>query len=134
MIVGTYNQPMNLLAIFRTPGLLLLLTLLSGLWLYLAGKPLNTAIFNLHKLIALGAVIVTGVGVNRLRTTVEFQGWLVVLVILLGVCVVSLFVSGALMSIGIKAYNLVRAVHNTATVVAALAAGIAGYLLVVGLP
>ena len=40
-------------------GLLFLFTIGTGIWLSNSGKPYNTLIFNIHKLIALGTVIFT---------------------------------------------------------------------------
>ncbi len=50
---------MNTISNFITPGFLFLLTLGFGFWLNRSGKPYNSLLINLHKLIALGAVIVT---------------------------------------------------------------------------
>jgi hypothetical protein len=40
-----------------TAGLLLLATIPSGIWLSRKGKPYNTGIFTIHKLIAVAAVV-----------------------------------------------------------------------------
>src|SRR5271157_2139763 len=52
---------MDVASKFITPGILFLLTLAFGLWLSHSGKPLNTVFFTAHKLIALAAVIFTGI-------------------------------------------------------------------------
>ena len=52
---------MDIAARFVTPGIVFLLTLASGLWFEPRGKPLNAAIFTVHKLIALGAVAATAI-------------------------------------------------------------------------
>jgi hypothetical protein len=44
-------------ATFAVPGALFLLTLGSGFWLKRAGRLLNGALFNVHKLIALAALV-----------------------------------------------------------------------------
>ena len=46
---------------FVTPGVLFILTLVFGFWLSRSGKPYHTLIFNVHKLIALAAVVVTAI-------------------------------------------------------------------------
>jgi NADPH:quinone reductase-like Zn-dependent oxidoreductase len=46
---------------FIIPGILFLLTLAAGVWLSQSGRPLNTLIFTVHKLIALAAVMTTTV-------------------------------------------------------------------------
>jgi len=46
---------------FVTPGVLFILTLVFGFRLSRSGKPYHTQIFNIHKLIALAAVVVTAI-------------------------------------------------------------------------
>ena len=46
---------------FLIPGIVFVLTLVSGVWLSRSGKPLDTGIFTVHKLIALGAVVATAI-------------------------------------------------------------------------
>ncbi len=48
---------METLSKFTLPGILFALTLAFGFWLSHAGKPYNGLLFNVHKLIALGAVV-----------------------------------------------------------------------------
>ena len=60
------------------PGIVLLLTLASGIWLSNSGKPLNTAIFTLHKLIALGVVILTAIQFFNLLKNSEVQASMVI--------------------------------------------------------
>ncbi len=50
---------------FALPGIGFLLTLISGFGVSSAGKPYNGILFNIHKLIALAAVILTGVQVAK---------------------------------------------------------------------
>jgi hypothetical protein len=50
---------------FIIPGSVFLLTLVSGVWLSCSGKPLNTGIFTVHKLIALGAVVATAIRTSK---------------------------------------------------------------------
>ena len=112
-----------------TPGIIFLLTLASGIWLGLAGKPLNGAIFNLHKLIALAAVVLAGIQVARGLTGIQTPAWLVGLLALAALCVAALFATGALMSLGKLDYRRLRAVHNIAPAVLVLAMGVLVYLL-----
>ena len=89
---------MNIVAKFITPGVIFLLTLAFGYWLSRSGKPYNGLIFNIHKLIALAAVIVTAIQTINALKVIEAQPILIVLLIMIGLCVVALFVTGALMS------------------------------------
>jgi len=81
-------------------GLLFLLTLISGLWLSRSGKPFNGMIFTMHKLIALGTVIVIGMNLYHLYRAVEARTLVVLSVIVAsGLLFLALFVSGALLSL-----------------------------------
>ena len=50
---------MEIASKFIAPGIVFLLTLVFGFWLNNSGKPYNGILFNIHKLIALGAVVAT---------------------------------------------------------------------------
>jgi hypothetical protein len=125
---------MAVLSEFATPGVLVLLTLASGLWLSRSGKPLNTAIFTIHKLIALGGVIVTALQLYRAVQAGGATASMIALVLLAGACVVALFASGALMSMERPGYATLLRVHNIAPVVAAMAMAGALWLLARGQP
>ena len=114
---------------FAAPLIVFLLTLASGLWLSRAGKPLNTGIFTAHKLIALAAVIITVLRTYNALRNVESAAILVALIILVGLCVVALFVTGALMSLNKPAYSALRTIHRIAPFVAVIAGGAALFLL-----
>jgi hypothetical protein len=115
---------------FIIPGIVFLLTLVSGLWLSRSGKPLNAAIFTVHKLIALGAVIVAGIQIFNALKVVDTQPLLIVLLIVIGLCAVALFATGALMGATNKpAYPTLLTIHNVALVLATLAGLAAIYLL-----
>ncbi len=115
---------------FIPPAVVFVLILASGVWLSSAGKPLNGAIFNIHKLIALGGVVLTAVQIARAFHAAEVQAVLILLVILAGVCVLALFATGAFMSIGKLRYGLLRAVHAAAPVPLAVAVGMLVWLLI----
>jgi hypothetical protein len=106
---------------------LFLLTVAFGFWLSKVGKPYNGALFNVHKLIALGAVVFAVIQISK--TGIAGSPLLVVALILAGLCVVALFASGALMSIGKLGYALTLTIHRIAPVVLVIAAGTVIYLL-----
>jgi hypothetical protein len=114
---------------FIIPGIVLLLTLVSGLWLSNAGKPLNTAIFTLHKLIALGSVILAAIQFFNILKNSEVHAIVIALIGLAGLAVLALFASGALMSIGKANYSLVLIVHRIAPVIMIAAAAVSILLL-----
>ena len=89
---------MEILNKFISPGMILVLTIVSGFWLSHTAKPLNPAIFTIHKLVALAAVVLTVIQVRNLLMTMTVQSGIIMVLILGGLSVLALFASGALMS------------------------------------
>jgi hypothetical protein len=112
-----------------TPGITLILTMVFGFWLSNAGKPYNSILFNLHKLIALGTVILIGMQVARLPRTTDALTLIIVLLVVAAICVVALFASGALMSAGKLDYTLMLTIHRIAPVVLTITLALVAYLL-----
>ncbi len=98
---------------FSLPVVLFLLTIAFGLWLSRLGKPYNGILFNFHKLIALGDVIIAVVRISK-TLNIANSPLLITLLIAAALCVVALFVSGALMSMGKLDYALALIVHRIA--------------------
>ena len=120
---------MDMIAQFITPGIAFLLTLAFGFWVSHLGKPYNGVLFNIHKLLALGAVVVTIIQLAKMLTTADSMALIIVLLVLAGVCVVALFATGALMSMGKLDYALMLSIHRIAPMVVALAMALVVYLL-----
>jgi hypothetical protein len=120
---------MDIVAKFVTPGVLFLLTLVFGFWLSRFGKPYNGLFFNIHKLIALAAVIVAALQTINALKTVAAQPILIALISVVGVCAVALFATGALMSANKLAYGALLTIHRIAPSLAVIAAFLALYLL-----
>ncbi len=93
-------------------GFLFLLAIASGIWLSKSGKPLNTAIFNAHKLIALAGVILTCMVIFNLLKNTEINIAVLSLIIFSAVFAIILFISGALLSIEKPIGNYVLIIHN----------------------
>ena len=119
---------METLSKFSVLGMGLALTLAFGFWLSQLGKPYNGILFNLHKLIALGTVVFA---VLQISNTMDLAGQslLIAALIVAGICVVALFASGALMSMGKLDYALTLTIHRIAPVGLTIASGLAVYLL-----
>jgi hypothetical protein len=112
---------------FLIPGILFLLTLVFGFWLSHGGRPYNGALFNVHKLVALGAVIVTAVQLARVLKGADSPGLIILLLVVAAICVVALFATGTLMSLGRMDYALMLWIHRIAPVVLVVAIGVAAY-------
>lgn len=119
---------MDITSRFVTPGIVFLLTLVFGFWLSRSGKPYNGILFNIHKLIALGVVILTVIQIYSLLNGSQLQTMLVVSLIITGICVVALFASGAFMSIGNLNYQIMKTIHNVAPVLLVIALALTIYL------
>jgi hypothetical protein len=120
---------MDTLSKFITPGITFLLTLSFGFWLSKVGKPYNGILFNIHKLIALAAVIVTSMQLYEALKTLEPQSLIIILAVVSAICVVAPFASGAFMSIGKLNYQTMKDIHKTAPVLFVLAMGLTIYLI-----
>lgn len=120
---------MEILTKFITPGIIFLLTLVFGIWLSNSGKPYNGILFNIRKLIALGAVIATTMQIYKILNGMESQSLVIVLVIFAALCVVALFVTGAFMSLGKLNYEVILAIHRISPVLAIITMSAIIYLL-----
>lgn len=104
------------------PTLLFVVTVLFGFWLSRLGKPYNQVLFNIHKLIALGAVVI---GVMRfMRSLQSPSGVILGVLVLAAVCVVALFVTGAMMSAGKFEFTLMHTGHQAAAAGLVVSSGV----------
>jgi hypothetical protein len=121
---------MNIVSNYLASGIAFILTLAFGVWLSLMGKPYNGVIFNIHKLSALAAVILTAVQIYRALTVPGgLQNLPILLIVLAVACLVVLFASGALMSLDKWSYKILLALHQVGPAVALIAVALAVYLL-----
>lgn len=112
-------------------GLLLLFTILSGIWLSNSGKPFNSVVFSIHKLIAVGAVIFIGITVYNLFKTLDPRTFAELAVITVsGLLFLALIVTGSLLSIKIPLPAAILRIHQVAPLLALVATTITVYLLV----
>ena len=99
---------------FILPGALLLLTYAFGFWLSALGKPYNGLLFNLHKLVALGAVVFAVVQAYNLLKGANIQFVVIALAAVCVLCIIALFATGALMSSGNLSHAPLLTVHRIA--------------------
>jgi hypothetical protein len=113
--------------------LLLLFTLISGVWLSHSGKPLSVAIFTIHKLIALATVIVIAVNVVHLYKIVGNRPLVDLFAILItALFFLALFISGALLSFGKPVPGFILSIHLAVSFLVLVSATMTIYLLVSG--
>ena len=114
---------------FILPGILFLFTLASGMWLSKMGKPYNTGIFTIHKLIALGAVVLAAIQMAKGFKTTGVSSLVVFLFVVAILAVIALFVTGALMSLDKQPYALLLTIHQIAPAIMAVASVAVLFLL-----
>jgi hypothetical protein len=112
-------------------GVLFVLSIASGIWLSNMGRPLNTVIFTVHKLIALAFAVFTGILVFNLLKTVQTEFIIVILVIFSGLFILSLFVSGGFLSIEKPVNKIILNIHRIMPVLSAVIVAVTFYLLLI---
>lgn len=122
---------MSFVAKMSSTGLLLVLSIGTGFWLSSYGKLFNSALFNIHKLIALATAIYTAILVRNLLKGIDTSAFVRIMVIALGLSLIILFGSGILLSLGKAPYNLIKTVHTITTFSTLLATVITFYLLLI---
>ena len=117
---------------------LFLITLLSGVSLSRSlrlndprpyGKPVSNGMFSVHKFGAILTVIVAAVTIRKLQSAVGMGGVEVALVIVAGLLFLLMFVSGAFLSIGRARNDEILTLHKVASLMIAIPAALAIYLL-----
>src|SRR4030042_5755971 len=112
-------------------GLLFIFTIVTGIWLSNSGKPLNTLIFNIHKLITLASVIFLTIVIRNLLKNVEINHVILALIIVTGLFVLTLFISGALLSLGKPVNNIILTIHSVTPIPTVITTAITIYLILV---
>lgn len=120
---------MEALTTLGVPGLVFLLTLAFGFWLSRAGRPYNGALFNLHKLLALGAVVVAALQFSSLLKSADALAPTIALLVAAGAGVIALFATGALMSLNNPNYALLLNIHRVAPALVVIVLALAAWLL-----
>jgi hypothetical protein len=105
------------------------LAIITGIWLSNSGKPLNTTIFTIHKLIALGSVIFLAIIIRNLLKNAEINNVILILIIVAGFSVLALFVSGALLSLGKPVNNIILTIHSLTPILTVITTAMTIYLL-----
>jgi hypothetical protein len=114
-------------------GLLFLFTILSGVWLSNSGKPLNSVIFTIHKLIALATVILIVMSVYNLYKALALRTFVELAVITAtGLLFLALIITGALLSRNVPLPGAILRVHQVAPLLALVSSAITVYLLASG--
>jgi hypothetical protein len=110
-------------------AVLFLLIFLSGFVLSRGGKPYSVLLFNLHKLIALGAVVYLGLTVSRIHQAAPLGPGQLAAVVVTGLCFVATIVTGGLVSIDKPMPAALSSIHHLLPYATLLSTAGALYLL-----
>jgi hypothetical protein len=105
-------------------GILFLAIFVFGFWLQRQGKPYPTLVFTVHKLAALAAVVYLGIQIYQRNNMIPLTGLQWFEVILTGLVLLGLFVTGALMSIDKPMPKFVHLLHQVLPYLAVLGSAI----------
>jgi hypothetical protein len=92
-------------------GALFIFVFLSGLWLSNSGRPINTMILTIHKLIALGTLIFIGVTIYQVNQIVPLSTAAIVATFITGILFVATIIAGGLLSLA-KPVSAMSIVHK----------------------
>ncbi len=115
-------------------GVLFLLTSISGVIVSHSSRPLNVALVTIHKLIAVGTIVLIGMAVNQLYKTADGKLFIEICVMIIsGILFLALIATGALLTR--EEMQLPAAVlkfHQVAPLLALISSTLSVYLLVRG--
>jgi len=99
------------------------LIIVFGIILNRTGKPYNTIIFTIHKLVALALIVYSFIYVRQLlisyKGELSISRVLLVSIMLVLISILLLFITGALMSIGVLSLKVIRIIHLLSTIILA---------------
>ncbi len=115
-------------------GILFLLTLISGMIVSRSGRPLSVGLVTVHKLIAVGAVILIGMAVNQLFKTMDGKAFIEMsIAVVSGILFLALIATGALLTREeMQLPEVVLKIHQVAPLLALVFSTITMYLFVRG--
>ena len=113
-----------------TADLLLLLSIIFGIWLSRVGRPLNQFVFAVHKLLALGTVIFAGIVIYNLHNNFEINAIGMILIVCMALFFLALFITGVFLSFEKPLPDIVLIIHKIVSVLAVVLVIPCIYLLV----
>jgi hypothetical protein len=110
-------------------GVLFLFIFLFGFWLSRSGRPINTLILTIHKLIALGTLIFIGVTIHQAHQIAPLSTAAIAATVITGVLFVITIITGGLLSLE-QPVTAVSIVHKIGPFLTVAGAIVTTYLLV----
>ncbi len=112
-------------------GVLAVLTLITGVLVSNAGRPLNAALFNVHKIISVVMIVLVIIGVIQLHKASEAKAMLELgMIVLTIVFFVALVATGGMLSFEREWPAVVLRVHQVLPLLSVASATLSTFLLV----
>ncbi|HRW35674.1 MAG TPA: hypothetical protein P5107_11540 [Thermotogota bacterium] len=106
-------------------SILFVTTVIAGIVLSHLGRPLNTALFSIHKLIGIGMVVLSVIAFVRLfKLETLPEGPVKIFVIIAAVSLIALIATGGLLSFDRFSGKFIVILHTISTVIAGFSIGI----------
>ena len=117
-----------------TAGILFLFTLISGVIVSRSGRPLNIWLVTIHKLIAVGTVVLIGMAINQVYKTADGKAFIEMsLMVISAILFLALIATGALLTREeMQLPAVVLKIHQVAPLLTLLSSAATVYLLVRG--
>ena len=110
-------------------GIFFIIAALTGIWITRTGKPYNTVVFNIHKLISLAAIAFSVVIVYQLQKGAGMTQLQWLFCIITALFVVTSLISGGMLSVEKPAPKIIHLLHTIAPVFIAAGTAVVVYLL-----
>lgn len=109
-------------------GILFVLIIIMGFVTKGMGRPLNTAVFTVHKLMSLAFVVYTVINILGLlkNSQANFLMWTMIFVS--GLLTITLFATGAVLSFEKPAAKIIHILHNISPILLAISIGLSYYI------
>jgi len=112
-------------------GILAVLTLISGVLLSNTGRPLNSVLFNLHKIIAVATVVLIIMSVVQLYKAGETRALIELgMIVFTGLFFIALVATGGMLSFERQWPAIVLKVHQVLPLLSLVFSAISAYLLI----
>jgi ABC-type multidrug transport system permease subunit len=110
-------------------GLFFVVIFLSGVWLSRSGKPFNSMVLNLHKLIALAAGIFLVMIIRQIHQVDKLSPTGLIAAVVTGLLFLVTGISGGLLSMGKLMPEVIIIMHQILPVLAVFSTAVTLYLL-----
>jgi len=110
-------------------GILLLISIISGIWLSKLGRPLNTAVFTIHKLISILVIILMVVVIYNYQKTITIEKTEWIFIIITGFIFLITVLTGALLSFDKPVNNIILTLHRISSILVIVSSILTIYII-----